>query len=201
MIEIDLSDYYLIRHFDYKDNSIEIHNAFGQIEDKFLFEPTANFGDLSCSLLGVFTQNDIFVELTKEGKMDFADYCNGNFAVSIPEFLYHFNFIQGDEFRKFWTIKIGNINNVEKIFEEANTGIQRIIKCEVLHTPAKWNFWHLSIRWLFEDGEYYYQKRKRKAITDGNIKRVAAAVRVLLKENAKDERPEYDVIQEVDYKI
>jgi len=69
-----------------------------------------------------------------------------------------------------------------------------------MHTPAKWNFWHLSIRWLFEDGEFYFEKKRDKTITNGNIRRVAAAARVLLKSKLLVSLPEdIKVIDEVNY--
>ena len=202
LIETDLNDFHLIRRFDYIDNTLEIVNALDQVEDKFLFEPTSGFGDLSCSLLGIFTPNDFLVNLTPGGNELYGIYCNGDYNVITPIHPDHFSFLEDNGIRRHWNLVIGNIKDEKNEFKEANTDKIRKITCLVIHTPAKWNFWHLSIRWQFDDGECYYEKKANKTITDGNIKRVAAVARALLKKNAKITLPEeYKIINEVDYKI
>ena len=202
LIETDLNDFHLIRRFDYKDNTFEIVNALDQIEDKFLFEPTSGFGDLSCSLLGVFTPNDFLVNLTPDGNELYGIYCDGDYNITAPVHPDHFSFLEDNGVRRHWNLIIGNIKDEKLVFEETITGKKREITCLVLHTPARWNFWHLSIRWLFDDGECYFEKKANKTISDGNMRRVAAAARALLKKNAKIPLPEeYNVINEADYKI
>lgn len=201
LIECDLSEYYLIRHFDLIDNSSEIFDITGLLQDKYLFDPTHGYNDLSCSLLGIFTHNDVLVKLTAQGVSNFGSYCDGNYDASVP--IYNDDFIYvSHELRKFWIIKIGDVNNEVLHFEEANTDTVRKIQCVVMHTPAKWNFWHLSIRWLFEDGEFYFEKKRDKTITNGNMRRVAAAARVLLKSKLLVSLPDdIKVIDEANYKI
>ncbi len=202
LIEIDLSDFHLMRRFDYRDDTLEIVNALDQVEDKFLFEPTSGFGDLSCSLLGVFTPNDFLVNLTPAGNELYGIYCDGNYNVTVPVHPDHFSLLDDNGIRRHWNLIIGNIKDEKLVFEETITGKKREITCLVLHTPARWNFWHLSIRWLFDDGECYFEKKANKTISDGNMRRVAAAARALLKKNAKIPLPEeYNVINEADYKI
>lgn len=200
LIECDLAEYYLIRHFDLIDNSSDLFDVLGQLQDKYLFDPTHGYNDLSCSLLGIFTHNDILVKLTEKGILTFGGYCNGDYDITTPIYNEDFTFVP-TESRKFWIIRIGDINSEVLNFEEANTKIVRKIQCIVLHTPAKWNFWHLSIRWLFEDGEFYFEKKRDKTITNGNIRRVAAAARVLLKSKLLVSLPDdIKVIDEANYK-
>jgi hypothetical protein len=191
-----------MRRFDYKDNTFEIVNALDQVEDKFLFEPTSGFGDLSCSLLGIFTPNDFLVNLTPAGNELYGIYCDDNYNITAPVHPDHFSFLDNDGIRRQWNLLIANIKDEKLVFEETTTGKNREITCLVLHTPARWNFWHLSIRWLFDDGECYFEKKENKTISNGNMKRVSAAARALLKKNAKIPLPEeYNVINEEAYKI
>lgn len=202
LIDADLNAFHLIRRFDYKDNSLNIVNALDQVEDKFLFEPTSGFGDLSCSLLGIFTPNDFLINLTPVGIEFYGVYCDGDYDVSPPIHPDDFIYLEDNGSRRHWCLAIADIKNEKLEIEEANTGIKREITCLVLHTPARWNFWHISIRWMFEDGECYFEKKANKTITEGNIKRVAAVARALLKRNAKITVPEeYTIIEEVDFKI
>ncbi len=202
LIETDLSDFHLLRRFDYKDSTLEIVNALDQVEDKFLFEPTAGFGDLSCSLLGIFTPNDFLIHLSPIGNELYSVYCDGNYDVSAPVYPDHFSFLEDNGIRRHWNLAIKDIKNEKLQIEEANTGKKRVITCLVLHTPAKWNFWHLSIRWQFDDGECYFEKRANKTITEGNMKRVAAVARALLKKNATITMPEkFNIVDETSYKV
>ena len=197
-----MNDFHLMRRFDYKDDTLEIVNALDQVEDKFLFEPTSGFGDLSCSLLGIFTPNDFLVNLTPTGNELYGIYCNGNHNVVAPIHPEHFSFLENNGTRRHWSLLISNIKDEKLVFEETITGKKREITCLVLHTPARWNFWHLSIRWMFDDGECYFEKKTNKTISDGNMRRVAAAARALLKKNAKIALPEvYNIIPATDYKI
>ena len=181
-----LPDNFLIRHFILAKNEELIYDVNGHIENKFLFHPTERFGDLSTSLLGIFNTNDINVDLTPKGKRKYGSYCEGDFTFNIPDHPEDFS-IDTSGLRKFWTLKIGNVHNVNSIFSKSN-GTETTFTCHVIHTPAKWNFWHFSIRWfLNDDKEYYFKQLENKQISEGNKRRIATAVRVLLKENIQIE--------------
>lgn len=178
-----LSDNFLIRHFILDNKDTKIYDINNQIENKFLFDPTEKFGDLSTSLLGIFNIDDINVNLTLEGKLKYLAYCNDDFDFDVPSSSDFF--IDNNEgLRKFWTVQIKNINNTTHTFVRANETKESTFTCHVLHTPAKWNFWHYSIRWFLNDEqEYYFKKLENKEITSGNKKRIATSVRKILKEN------------------
>ena len=181
-ISNSLYDNFLIRHFILNEENSEICDCNGQIENKFLFHPTEKFGDLSTSVLGVFTIDDIKVNLTSEGKDKYGSYCEGDFNCDVPQYPKDFVFDDNNGLRKFWTIKIGNIHNQTCSFEKVNAVTPSSFTCHVIHTPAKWNFWHFSIRWFLNDDRVYYFE-KFNEITAGNKKRIATSVRALLKEN------------------
>lgn len=178
-----LSDNFLIRHFILNDDNSQICDCNGQIENKFLFSPTERFGDLSTSLLGIFTIDDIRISLSSEGKTRYGSYCDDKFNLDVPKYPKDFDF-DNSGLRKFWTIKIGDIHNQVCSFEKVDSATKSLFTCHVVHTPAKWNFWHFSIRWFLNDDQaYYFEKLKANEITAGNKKRIATAVRVILKNN------------------
>ena len=195
-IECDLSEYFLIRHFEISNPELPLFDANGLIEDKYLFSPSDRLGDLSTSLLSIFTYDDIPVALTKWGVKEFGMYCNNDFSTIIPRYLDHFCFTDD---RDFWCINIGKINNEPLVYLHTNGEIENVFHCKIVHTPAKWNFWHFSIRWLFDDGKYFFELHKEGKVSKGNIKRISNSVRVLLKKYSKNEKVNFQLLPEVNY--
>lgn len=182
-INCDLSEYYLTRHFDILDDSTPLVDANGLLEDKYLFSPSSRLGDMSTSLLSVFERYDINVALTRPaGVKSFAVYCNNDFTSTIPKIFEHFYFANN---RSSWQIKIGTIHGIELNSLNADGSNEKAFYCEIIHTPAKWNFWHFSIRWKFADGNYFFQLFEENKVNKGNIKRISSAVRILLKKHAE----------------
>lgn len=195
-IECDLSEYFLIRHFEIINPELPIFDVNGLIEDKYLFSPSERLGDLSTSLLSIFSYTDISVALTKWGGLEFGMYCIDDFNSTIPRYLDHFYFSNN---RDFWCINIGEINNQTLKYLHTNGEVENIFHCKIVHTPAKWNFWHFSIRWLFDDGKYFYELHKEGKVTKGNIKRISNSVRVLLKKYSKNEEVDIKLLPNVNY--
>lgn len=195
-IDCDLSEYFLIRHFDIIDSELPILDANGLIEDKYLFSPSQRLGDLSTSLLSIFTYDDIPVALTKWGGKEFGMYCENDFTTVIPRYLDHFYFAEN---RNYWRINIGNIHNEPLVYLHSDGDKQNTFHCKVVHTPAKWNFWHFSIRWLFDDGKYFFELYKEGKVSKGNLKRISNSVRVLMKKHSKNETVNYPKLLEENY--
>lgn len=196
IIDCDLSEYFLIRHFDIIDPELPILDANGLIEDKYLFSPSQRLGDLSTSLLSIFTYDDIPVALTKWGGKEFGVYCENDFTTVIPRYLDHFYFAEN---RNYWRINIGNIHNEPLVYLHSDGDKQSTFHCKVVHTPAKWNFWHFSIRWLFDDGKYFFELYKEGKVSKGNLKRISNSVRVLMKKHSKNETVNYPKLLEENY--
>ena len=195
-IENDLSECFLIRHFEIINSELPIFDANGLIEDKYLFSPSDRLGDLSTSLLSIFTYDDISVALTKCGANEFGMYCNEDFNPITPIYPDHFYLANN---RKFWLINIGAINNVSLKYLHTNGDIENVFYCKVMHTPAKWNFWHFSIRWLFTDDKYFFELHKEGKVSKGNIKRISNSVRILLKKYSTTEKIDFQPLAEMNY--
>ncbi|MBP6127407.1 hypothetical protein [Flavobacterium sp.] len=186
----------MIRHFEVVNPELPILDANGLIEDKYLFSPSDKLGDMSTSLLSIFTYVDISVALTKWGGKEFGMYCDNDFSTLIPRYLDHFYFTND---RDFWCINIGMINDEPLTYLHTDGDIENTFHCKIIHTPAKWNFWHFSIRWLFNDGRYFFELHKDGKVSKGNLKRISNSVRVLLKKHAKNEKVDFKLLLEENY--
>lgn len=139
LIQCDLAQHYLIRSTHSKDI---LDEATGFVKEKCICDPSEQIKDLSTSLLGIFNEKHIPIDLTRDGAKRFGNYCEPDTIVDPPIFEqdYTLNYDKG-----YWTIQIGKINNTKVHYPMNNP--EFIAICKVQHTPAYWNYWHFSINW------------------------------------------------------
>lgn len=190
-ITCDLSDFHLIRTFPLsKFNEIEDQ---GSVPVKAVCDPSSNINDLSTILFGVFSENHITIELTPEGKKIYSGYCNPNEAVEPPTFETQFII---DEDKSCWHLQIDKIKNANCAYVKNNESFNA--KCVIEHTSAKWNYWHLSIRWEIENLGFWHEQDEKE------IKKIAQKLshtaRIEISKNAKiGLPPQFNLINQQEY--
>lgn len=148
LITDGLSGAFIIRSTKTKDDLV---NDCNEVKVEHICSPSDHIQDLSTSLLGVFEPIHSYIELTEEGKKKYADgYCLPDCKVELPIYEQHYEW---NELKGYWFVPIDRINGLTVEYLTSNPPLKA--KCVVLHTPAKWNYWHFSIRWLFEDGRFW----------------------------------------------
>ncbi|CAN5176735.1 hypothetical protein BH23BAC1_BH23BAC1_50220 [soil metagenome] len=138
-----LKNHYLIHYTPTKDL---IDPETKKLKIEYVVRQTNHLRDYSNNLLGVFLVEDIFwVPVKKSPKVDyFGAAWKDNTPVltpNIPE-----DYIK-DEERGYFFMKISDCHSE---IVEFNDGTFASPECIVLHTPINANFWHFSLRWLFE---------------------------------------------------
>ena len=172
---------------------LEVTNDLGNIELKYIADPTKHISDYSTNLLGVFEVNHIEIYLTSIGKEKYSLYCSPNETVSTPE--YEIDFLRNSE-KRFFTIRISLLNNQPIPYELDEVSLTG--KCIVRHTPMKWNFWHFSIHWLNHEGIYLHTLND-KEIKKGWGRQLSSVARAYISELAELSVPEYPTIPAVCY--
>lgn len=132
----DLSGHFLVRYTDRPAKSV------GIVAMDEVASPRKNIRDLSTSLIGVFKYHYHKIRLTEEGKEKYGDYCQPDAFSGVPQYLADFNL---KEDGGAWVVAIDSIHGNKFFFER--DGIEDFIMCYVVHTPAKWNYWHFSLKW------------------------------------------------------
>ena len=84
IIDCDLSDQHLIRSTSTKEKEELVDRNTGLVKTEHICSPRTNMEDLSTSLFGVFNQYHNAIELTKEGKNLYSEYCPPNIEVVPP---------------------------------------------------------------------------------------------------------------------
>lgn len=175
---------YLIRSTKTKE---DLKNESGEIKIEHICSPSENIQDLSTSLLGVFEPSHSYIELTPEGKEVYAkEYCTPDCEVDAPIYETHFDW---DESKGFWFVKIEFIEG--QLAEYINSSPSLKATCSVQHTPMKWNFWHFSIRWRFEDGRFYHELPDSERKKDRLRKRLSHEARSIIAKFADTVEPNY----------
>lgn len=189
LIECDLSNLTLVRSFKSINDESDIDPGTGNINLKLVAHPTENIKDYSTSLLGIFELTHLKITLTSHGKEIYNYYCQPNEMVDPPIFQKHYSI---DDERKFFCIKISEIINlvIPYTFMEQ----EMIAKCFICHSPMRWNYWHFSIRWLLENGEWLHESPKK-----GWTKKVASTSRAILVHFIDLNTPNYYVIDRDQY--
>lgn len=195
-ITCSLGNYYLVRHTD-TNNIQELINAeTGLLKVEAICTPREHIDDLSTSLLGVYNFEHLPIELSYQGKCDYAHYCNPDDVVATPIFETHFTL---NDNRGCWTVLIRDIENAVADFTMGANRDKFKAECRVLHTPMKWNYWHFSVRWyLLEREVYLYELQDEKE--KGKIKKkLGNEARALIAQYAKVEQPSYTELPTPDY--
>ncbi len=174
-IDCSLDGFYLIRKTQAQVGERIIDDA-GLISQKMICDPTAHISDLSTSLLSIFNSSHLRIQLTDNGKQKYSDYCLPDEFVQAPIYDEHFT-LTGD--KEFWVVKIDEINNYPINFNDDH---QQSAICKVIHTPAKWNYWHFSIRWETPGG--FINWNDSKELKRGPTKRLCHLARAFITEHA-----------------
>jgi hypothetical protein len=192
LISDGLDGSYLIRSTKTKE---DLKNESGEIKIEYICSPSENIQDLSTSLLGVFEPHHSYIELTSEGKQIYADdYCSPNCKVSIPIHKTHFEW---DETKGFWFVKIKQIEGQLAEYLISNPPLKA--ECIVQHTPMKWNFWHFSVRWRFDDGSFYHELPDSERKKDKLRKRLSHEARAIIAKFAFTQEPNFSELTNKHY--
>jgi hypothetical protein len=183
LVDCDLTDYFLIRHFDLIDGEKILNSDTNLIQKKYICSQSDHIHDLSTSLLGVFKVVNIHLAFTPKGGEKFYPYCAPDAVVDIPIFQTEFYF---EDNRGFWCVPIAKLHNREFIY---NVGAEQLVAtCQVMHTPAKWNYWHFSLRWITNLGPLdSMEERLRKNVA----RKIGQSAIVAITHFAKIEIPEH----------
>lgn len=186
-ISTGLENKCLIRHFVADNNGIV--DDLGLLKDYVI----ANGGekqlpDLSTSLFGIFTQNDVFLNVINTS---LNDYCEPNFNSSSP--IFEEDFVIAEN-RNYWSILVDKIDNQPIEYDGADFKAT----CYIAHTPTKSNFWHFSIMW-FINSENKYWDASDTTISSATKRKLKKETRDFLKLFAKEGIVSNDVITQDHY--
>lgn len=190
----DIAEFSLIRHIDDQTESTILDENSGLIKTEFIANPTHHARDLSTSLFGIFTIEHTKIRLTLEGKSEYGHDCAPNAVVNPPIFNKHFDTYQN---RTYWIVKVSDIHN--QALEYTNVHNNEVLKAECLieHTPMKWNFWHFSIRWKFNDGRYWHEMEKKDI--EKYSRKIGHETKSIISKFAQLILPEYQTIPQPIY--
>lgn len=183
LITCDLSDFFLVRHTNIQEFG-PLLNEYGDVSPKHIAHPSERMDDLSMNLLGVFQPNFTEIEITPKAKEYYNKECEPNSFVRLPIFMQDF-VLNRD--RTNWFLKFKDFDGYVCDFTKGPNQTRFTAKCEILHSPMRWNYWHFSIRWNIEGVGYLHNleinERKKFASKIGKDAR-SGLVRV-----AKDSIP------------
>lgn len=163
LIDCNLDKYHLVRHFEIKDSDDAIEIGTNIIKSKYICTPKENMRDLSTNLVGRFKLKYLKIELTPQGRESYGIYCAPDTKVALP--LYERDYVLNNN-RDKWFLSIKDIANIEVDYNVGSDYFKA--KCEITHTPMRWNYWHFSIRWLLKNTDYWHDldpKNKKKWIS------------------------------------
>ncbi|MBO9561413.1 MAG: hypothetical protein J7621_01520 [Niastella sp.] len=187
LIDCNVENCFLLRLVDDAIQEEMINPETGYIRVNLICSPRERIYDLSVILLGVYTQNHIPIELTREGKTKFGGYCEPNSTISDPP-VYNDHFVLNKN-KRFWVSKISSISNIEVPYSRDNSN--HTVRCYVKHTPTKWNFWHYSLRWESSEGNLDDMDEKKRGKV---LQRMANEARVMLSRMANVEYPQIEAL-------
>lgn len=191
LIDCDISHHHLIRHTPTKDMW---DSELNLLKEKAVCEPRTRMPDLSASLLGIFEECHICINILRES--DFNNYCNPNISVSSPVLNKDYVIVED---RGCWFVEISKINNQKAEYVYNSDDLFAI--CKVIHTPMKWNFWHFSIRWFLpNENKFWYEIDERMRLRNWS-KKLAHETRSIIRKFAKIEKPISDELDKSCYMI
>lgn len=187
-ITTGLEEKCLIRHF-------VVNNEQGVVDDLGLLKDyvIASGGekqlpDLSTSLFGVFTDNDIAFNIVNTS---LNEYCEPNHNSRTP--IFEEDFIIAEN-RSYWSILLDKIDNQPVEYD----GIDFKATCFVKHTPTISNFWHFSIIWFINSEDKYWDAGDN-TISNSTRRKLKKETRDFLKLFAKQEILSDAIIEEQHY--
>lgn len=131
-------DMFLVRHID--SNKVEYIDGTSTLHPDCITIQSNHLHDLSCNLLGIFMESDVIYGINKNIENPLWIEGTDTDKPSPEDF-----FI--DEKRGRYFVNIDLL--LKTSFPTNQSGICRFI---IVHTPVKYNFWHVSIRVLDSDG-------------------------------------------------
>lgn len=183
----NISKFCLVRYIDGKFESNELKDPVtGNVKVEYIANPRDQISDLSTSLLSVFRIEHNYISLTDYGKKEYNHECMPNEHVITPIHEKHFTI---DKNKSFWFVTIGDLFEKE-ITVELDRKTSYIVKCIIVHTPMKWNFWHFSIRWIATDRNNNQVKLTRAVYTNA---------RIMLSKHSSTDEPKYSPIEKSYY--
>lgn len=190
-IDCPLGDYFLIRHFEVKDDEEAIDPDTGNIRVKCICHPKEQIIDLSMNLVGIFTIQHLNIQFTPDGKAKYVKYCEPNETVTPPSHNVDFSLSVN---KRFWCVPISKLDGVSFNYNRNNDTLSAI--CRVCHTPMRWNFWHFSIRWETNAGplEEMDEREKNKI-----AQKLGHSARVAISHFAKVEVPNHPLLPSICY--
>jgi hypothetical protein len=172
LIDCDLSAHFLMRLIETTDAAEIFDLITGKILIHQICSPTERIDDFSTSMHGIYNESHIRLNFTSEGKKKFMSYCEPDKEGEIPVFGTHFT---NDANRSFWFVMINQLHN--KKFDYTRNNDPFIAICSVHHTPARWNYWHFSLRWETDLGPLdNLEGKQRKNVA----KRIGHSLRVII---------------------
>ena len=188
IIDCKIDNLYLARTFKIIGDFPVINPDSGNIQIKYVADPTKHIADFSTNLLGIFEPRHLSISLNDEGKIEFNHYCSPEEKVDVPIFNKHF-IVEADI--NYFSILISDIQNQKIPYYLGDDLV--LGTCRIEHTPMKWNFWHFSIRWVNNNGDYLHNQKDNK-FKSGWTKQLSSAAKALIVQYAKVNEPNYFVI-------
>lgn len=188
LIDCDLSAHFVIRYTNTNDIDEIWDSTLNRVKEESICQQRDHIHDLSMSLLGVFTPDNIFIDFTEEGSPKYMAYCNPDAAVETP--IYGADFITNPN-RHYWWVSISKLHNVKFAYTRSDEPYEAT--CYVRHTPMLWNFWHFSLRWDTDLGSLENLDVKTKSKV---AKRIGQAARVLIAHYASIQPPAFQLLDQ-----
>lgn len=177
LISGNIQSFYLIRSTP-TDVALDlIDENTGELKQKTICSPAENIVDLSTSLFGVFELKHNKIELTPDSKNELGAPCEPDCEVRIPSYNVDFYFCNK---KGFWSIHIDKIykQRVSYTFGDL-PGKTFFAVCSIIHSPAKWNYWHFSINWFLEDYSCFLNEIQDDKLKKKISKRLSTPARAL----------------------
>jgi len=179
-IEADLSAYFLCRTIN---DSRLVALVNGMYSDEMLCAENKELFDYSTNLLGVFLPQDSKIVLIGDNRKHFYAYWDFAEEVSIPVFGQDFEI---DEHRDCFFFPVSSLHQKIRVpFQRPPKDSDEILTAHVVHTPTRSNYWHFSVCWKDEKGDF--EKYKGSAWQ----KRISSTMLAYLQEHILLETPNY----------
>jgi hypothetical protein len=190
-IDCPLNDHFLIRHVQVKEGDVITDSDTENIKVGYICTPKEHINDLSTSLLGIYKPEHINLNFTADGKIKYMHYCEPDEPVDPPVFKADFD---NNANRSFWCAPIARLH--QQAFDYSRDNKTFIAICVVMHTPARWNFWHFSLRWRIEPGMLEdMEKKEREKIAQ----KIGHSARTLISHFARAAEPEHPTLPQSCY--
>lgn len=174
---------YLLHFTESKENLI----VSGKVNPEYIERSNrSQLRDYSNNLLGVFEVDHGYIEINSKSENGyFINLWDGLSNIEKTPALAEDFSINSE--RGFFFLKVKNCNDVDIPYNyEADE--ESSVKCNVIHTPTNSNFWHISLRWIYneEDIEYWGQKKMK-----GTQRKIISSARAFIIQSSIVVEPSY----------